>query len=282
MVISSLSELAPTEIRAVVINVRTDLVTTLALASIRAHADCPILVINCDAGKASETYFNYLSDAWGFDVMAWPARPHGIALDQLFTESPDTYLWLVDSDAEILNDKEFIRIRDDLKSVEGVFGAGYVHGPGWLGAGEKVGDGNVLYQGRPWIPSSGFNVSHIRDGIENGVSFIDRSADNPLEFYLIRFGQNNNDQMEVNGVYCDTGADMYQWQRLVRGRVWCGNSVAINDTVNHYHGVTRLFLAPAQTNGARLLEITNEIKEKLAKYDVDFDRLAAAAVSASI
>jgi hypothetical protein len=280
MQIEALDDLSPTEIRAIVINVRTELVSTLALASVKKYSDCPVLLINCEPTESSRAYMGELSNQFGFDVLNWPARPHGHALDQLFQESKDTFLWLVDSDSEIMKPSVFPRILSDLRCNEGVFGAGYVQGPGWLTEKEKTGDGNALYQERPWIPCAAFRVSHLREAIEHKVSFIDRTIRDEIELSVLRFGTTDFDAIPIDLIYCDTGADIYQWNKHVKDRVFLGPNVAVNSDVNHYHGVTRLFVAPAQTNGARLDEISKEIKEKLINdYHFDFDEFAAKATA---
>lgn len=274
MNITTLDELSPAEIRAIVINVRTELVTTLALASIRKNADCPILLINCDPTESSNAYFDGLSEEWGFDVLRWPIRPHGHALDQLFSESKDTFLWLVDSDAEIYSPDYFPQMIADLRIDEGIFGAGFVHGPGWLSGKEKSGDGNAMYQIRPWIPCTGLRVSHMKEAIEHGVSFIDRTIREDLQRWIMKFSETDVDAINIDAIYCDTGADMYMWQTYKKERIYMGRSVHINSAVNHYHGVTRLFMAPFQENGVKLTEISAEIKGRLEIYDVNFDELA--------
>lgn len=52
---------------AVIINVRTDIVATLALAGLRRNApDVPVRLVNCKPSPASRTYFAKLADNLGF------------------------------------------------------------------------------------------------------------------------------------------------------------------------------------------------------------------------
>ena len=64
MRLGSLAELAPADGRVVIINVHTELVTTLALVS--AHlfgAGMPIVLLDCDTTDRSTQYFDWLMSA---------------------------------------------------------------------------------------------------------------------------------------------------------------------------------------------------------------------------
>ena len=73
------------DIVAVVINVGTDLVATLALASLHQNAPgVPVRLINCDPSSTSHRHFEDLARKWDFEIVEQAARPHGQALDSLF------------------------------------------------------------------------------------------------------------------------------------------------------------------------------------------------------
>lgn len=57
MLIQSLSDLAPEPERAIIINVNTKLVTTLALLSTIRHAGMPVLLIDCESTDGSLRHF---------------------------------------------------------------------------------------------------------------------------------------------------------------------------------------------------------------------------------
>src|SRR5438552_16785673 len=68
---------------AVVINVHTELVTSVALASLDRHTDLPVLLVNLDPTDQSRKWFTELSHHLPFRVLEGPLLAHGLVLDLL-------------------------------------------------------------------------------------------------------------------------------------------------------------------------------------------------------
>ena len=84
MLIKTLAELGARDEQAVIINVGTKLVSTLALASALRFAGMPVLVIDCESDDGSFAHFSALQSRLNFDLLAAPLRRHSAALDWLF------------------------------------------------------------------------------------------------------------------------------------------------------------------------------------------------------
>ena len=71
---------------AVVINVSTKYLSTLALLSIKRHTRLPVLVINCPLKNddGSYDYFVKLMKDIDFDLLCLPLKSHGSTLDYIF------------------------------------------------------------------------------------------------------------------------------------------------------------------------------------------------------
>src|SRR5687768_15725113 len=103
MVVHSLLDLPRVENRAIIINVGTKWVTTLALLSALRYARMPVLVIDCESKDGSAEHFKALMQNHSFDLLSAPLKPHGHTLDWLFINIQSENVLLLDSDAEILN-----------------------------------------------------------------------------------------------------------------------------------------------------------------------------------
>jgi hypothetical protein len=119
------SELDPVATRVLIVNVGTELATTLAIASVRATLPAArVLVINCNPATSSIVHFQYLADAWDLDLLDRDLRWHGTTLNETIDELPedDVYV-LLDSDAEIV-DSAWIAGSVAAVQQPGVYGAG--------------------------------------------------------------------------------------------------------------------------------------------------------------
>jgi hypothetical protein len=269
-------------VRAVIINVGTELVTTLALASAIEHCSIPILLINCDPTAESRSHFSKLMDEWDFDVLEAPGRTHGRTLDRLFRKIKADSVLLLDSDAEIRDRAVIERMLSDLQHPS-VFGAGFVHGAGWLGEGSGCGRDVVLYEERPWLPCALFRTDDMQKALAAGVSFEMRVIHNDFAFSKalsqqlakrlqatgftppsktiqrlpedikhrlrssalpwLRWARREFHGLRPNVVYMDTGADIYQWCKYHGRRRFAGPPLELlEDRIVHYQGVTRRHL----------------------------------------
>lgn len=287
--------------RAVIINVGTDLVATLALASARAHCSMPILLINCDPTPESRSHFGKLMASFAFDTWEAPRRSHGRTLDDLFSRIKADLVLLLDSDAEIRDHALISGMRDQFANPH-VFGAGFTNGPGWLYEPPRYYRETTFFQERSWMPCVMFRGSHIRQALAAGVSFearviyndfmfsraisrqlakrfqtelvppsqIVRHLPKKVQFRLrqsrlpwLRWARQDFYGHRPNYVYCDTGADVYQWCRYIERKIFAGTSVGLmKDKVVHYSGVSRQSLDPRQ-HGTRLADIESQVRCRL-------------------
>lgn len=302
------------QVEAIVINVRTDIVATLALASLRRNAPgAPLVLVNCEPSEKSRAHFARLAGQWGFTVVEEPVRPHGIALDKLFRSQRSELTLLLDSDAEVLN-PEFVQ--RCLKSFENdnVFGAGFVHEAGWMGRLQGHGEGVGYYQERAWLPFVIFRTAMVRAALDEGHSFRDFMVFNDVAFsprlsrlLASRFqslGSRPAQFAELpewlktrlamqpwprlawlrrdfygqkpNYVYYDTGASVYQYCKYTRDWIFAGVDCRLHEAdVAHYHGVTRQTISGDRLNATPLASVEQLVAGRLREYGVDASDLVA-------
>ena len=153
-VIDDLGNLPAQRQCAVIINCATRMTTTLALASLRAATDMPILLIDCASKDGSREHFSGLASRHGLDFfwLDWPLRKHGHALDALLAGIPAEEVLLVDSDVDIRSGEVIARMQAALTADAQAYAAGFRHGPQWLGAEHGLPDAVGHYAERMWIP----------------------------------------------------------------------------------------------------------------------------------
>jgi hypothetical protein len=270
MILNSLRDLAPVKERAVIINVGTKTVSTLALLAALRHAGMPVLLIDCEYGDGSLEHFTRLHESHGFDLLSAPLRKHGPALDWLFANIPDENVLLIDSDLEILGPEIVDLARtllDGSADGETVFGSGFTHGPCWLHDHPGVG----WYQERMWIPLTFLRVDLVREALANGRSFAERLIHNDFapsrlvsRLLALRFrvpflrGTRLSWLRGLRGsyygqkpsyVFSDTGAEVFQYLKYERGWRYAGIPAELHRRfVKHFHGTTRRALDPNDLN----------------------------------
>jgi hypothetical protein len=171
--VASLGELPHCETRAVIINCGTKWVTTLALLSVLRHARCPTVLIDCESRDGSREHFGALARAQhvAFDWLEWPLRPHPATLDRVFDEIRSEETLLVDSDLEILGPAIVDALRIALHADANAYGAGFLHGPTWMGAERGLHEHAGYYVERMWIPFTLLRTQLVRRARERGHSF---------------------------------------------------------------------------------------------------------------
>jgi glycosyltransferase involved in cell wall biosynthesis len=281
MQLQHISELKATDEQAVIINVGTKLVTTLALMSALKYAGMPILVIDCESTDGSMQHFSALMRRYPFDLLAAPLQNHGYTLDWLFLNVPAQKILLIDSDLEITR-PGLIELMRALIAHPRAFGSGVVHAGGWM---TKINMPHAYYEERMWIPLTLLNVPIVRAALQRGVSFVPRGVFNDflpslfisrmlVKRFRIPLARNlklswlNMFKREFHGnkpsfVQYDTGAVLYQelkqQQYTFMGLpMWVGERYA-----THFHGVTRLLLNKRDTNGTQLAGIIDQIELRL-------------------
>lgn len=276
MTLSQLSDLPSVKTRAVIINVSTKWVTTLALLSALRQVQMPVLVIDCESKDGSLEHFTRLMKDYPFDLTTAPLKPHGYTLDWLFKNLPAENILLIDSDTELLN-RTILDLMETTLDDPRIFGWGFIHGPEWLTKvqmsfdHEKLG----LYQERMWIPFAMLNTAKVCEALRAGFSFIDRMTYNDfpliprlskLLYRRFHYKQLVRTRLDIlkpfrqtyyhakpSYVYGDTGADIYQYLRYDRDYLFVGLPAGVHGKyISHFHGITRKVLEPNQTNAASL------------------------------
>lgn len=169
---NSLSDIPYSPERAVIVNVHTLLCTTLAILSTRRYMDMPLLVIDCPLhGESDAEALRRLQRDYEFDLISLPLRQHGDTLDDLFLHIQSDWLYLVDSDVEVLNGEALHMMRamrdTNLIERERIFGVGMKQVSGYgLPPME-----HTYHAERMWIPYCCLNVALVRQAIENRSSF---------------------------------------------------------------------------------------------------------------
>jgi hypothetical protein len=138
------------------------------------HTDAPVLIINCGSRDGSRRHFEALASAHrlAFHWLEWPLRPHGDALDALFRRVPADNVLLIDSDVELRTASLFDLMLSRLNSDANAYGAGFLHGPAWLGADQGLPPHTAYYAERMWIPLVLLRTRAIRSALaRHGSSF---------------------------------------------------------------------------------------------------------------
>jgi hypothetical protein len=289
---------------AVILNLDTPAVSTLALLSTLRYASMPVLMVDCGSSDESYRYFEGLRQRLDFQLMSAPRLSHGKALDRLLPELDADHILLVDSDAELLGVRivEFFR---DFIEEESVFGCGFVNGPGWLRgpAFADMGLDGAWYFERPWMPLVMFKRSAILDALEAGKSFEPDSVDNeysmlsPVAQLRARSGRLRKlaprgpkalrkfvQGAQPRRVYYDTGARIFEFLRYERQQFFVGLPEPTHDRfVKHFFGVTRRVVnAEDHHGGEPLPDVDHLVRQRLREaYGEDLGDLDQLRVLAS-
>lgn len=275
MRLRTLDDLDETEQRVVIINVHTELVSTLAVLSALRHAPgMRVLLVDCDQTPAGRDHWARLLRRWDFDVVAAPLRPHGIALDHLVPGLRCELFLKLDSDAELRSPT----VVDDLVGRFAhplVFGAGWVEGGWWMGPRERAAPFTAMYHERPWTQCVVFRVPLVRQALEHGVSFEARVIHNDVRWSpalsrllarrfvddphapawrpLDRLPAGIKERIRTsrlrrlawargdfygnrpNYVFADMGADVYHWCRYKRAMLFAGLPAKLVADDDVYH-----------------------------------------------
>lgn len=267
-----MADLPPSDELAVIINVNTKVVATLALAATIRHAKMPVLMVDCESTDGSLEHFTELMGSVPFHLVSAPLRSHGRTLDALFADLPAPKVLLVDSDLEILDDRIVAFFRDFIDD-EQTFGAGFVNGPGWIGDHAGTSYEAAYYQERIWMPITLLKTDHVRVALAAGQSFDAHTVYNgPPRFSRLaaRVHEGRHGELIARTlnravprplrrsyyghrpavVMCDTGADIFQYLRYQRELVFAGLPEAYHPRyVTHLFGTTRNALGVASVHG---------------------------------
>lgn len=253
-----LRDLPPVPERCVVINVGTELLSSLAVASAVRYSGMPVLLVNCSPDPANTAFFDVLAAEWGFDVLDLRLDTHGFTLDHIFLTLAAERILLLDSDAEIRDAGAIGRVREDLGFTD-IYGAGWIQHDDQLTSAQSGVDFPVTYASRPWIPCAMFRTAYIRWALTAGRSFAERFVVGPQ---TIQF---------------DTGGELHHWMEAHHYR-FAGPSVSeVAGAVLHQHGASRWVMNPQGGNSTPLDAANQQALNRLrSAYGVLMDGLAAA------
>jgi hypothetical protein len=263
VIFDDLNQIPPAIERVIIINVNTEAVSAVAIASALRNAGAPVLVINCTPPGRERDLMHMLAESWNFDLIDLSLSPHGIMLDRLFQSIYCDRLLLLDSDAELCSPLVTPRMRSDLFNTC-AYGSGWIHDAGWLAPNQVGVTTPMVYRERPWIPCAMFRMSYVRSGLSVGCTFNESFVSGlgvynlslPAEFLPADGGY-------PPGVHNDTGAALHAWA-LDLGLHFAGPSVyTITDEVRHHHGVTRSAMTPSGGNFSIAAEAERQALERL-------------------
>jgi len=277
MRVDNLSELPPAPEVAVIINVGTKYVTTLALLSALRYVRVPVVLIDCESRDGSYAWFERMLQDHDFHLMAAPLRQHGETLDRIFRQVRAERVLLVDSDIEVLNEEMISRMRRMLDSGAACYGSGYLHPAHWLEyhywTDLPIATGIGYYMARPWIPFTLLRVEPVRAAMAAGRSFMHRLVQNefpaipPLSRLLwrrFRFRYFRNHRLGwldpfrrtydgKNPCYLsyDTGAEVHEFLSQTKNMSFATVTAEfVPWSVTHFSGITRGSLYEGATDDA--------------------------------
>jgi hypothetical protein len=278
----------------VIINVHTELLTTLAAHSARRFGAGEILLVDCDPTPASQAKMEALAQAVRATTIPAPVRPHGQMLDTLFTHLSDDRILLLDSDAELRSDV-LDRMRQDIVPAD-VYGSGWLHESSWmvgvLGIASRPSIRTGWYLTRPWIPCVLLKRGMVADAIRSGATFRKKIIPNDLRvpglrhILFLRFGlpglrrlrfsrlrwlRKDYDGQRPNYCYADTGAQLHAWLSA-SGLRFAGPPAFHEDMeaeIAHFDGATRARLSRGRDARVSLSSFQDEARERLrSQYEV--------------
>ena len=292
MLVESITQLKRRPEQAIIINVGTKGVSTLALLSALRYAAMPVLLIDCESDDGSFQHFIGLQSQLDFDLLAAPLRRHSSALDWIFNEIPSEKVLLIDSDIEILNGEIFEFMRRFIDSDK-VFGCGFIEGPNWM-SGQQGFMRHGLFEERMWIPLTMLKVSMIRAALGKGESFAERQVFNdfsPSPFISRVMGsiryripalqsrqlrafdafKESHHGLKPWLVWYDTGAQLYRHLKYIEGHQFVGLPAELHDRYAiHFSGVTNNRLNPGRALGAPIEETNAYVRARLRdEYRID-------------
>lgn len=303
MVLSELDGLKPEPEVAVIINVATKYVTTLALLSALRYARIPTVLIDCESRDGSFDWFRDLLKTHDFHLLSAKLRPHGETLDWIFRRIKADRVLLVDSDAEMLNDAMFVQMRRMLDASPLVYGGGFLHQAHWrdrhyFGA-EPIESGIGYYMERPWIPFALFRTDPVRTALDAARTFMHRLVlnDIPQSAFLSRllwrryrlsfFRRHRLSMLDLfrrridgkkpSWISYDTGADLHEYLTKQRGmRFESVSADFVPWSVTHFSGITRGSLhAGATDDAAKLDDVESLVRARLLReYGIDVNAAA--------
>lgn len=305
MRLSALSDLVPAPARTLIINFRTEVVTTRALLSALELSGMPVLVVNYEPTDDSRRHFDTMMETYPFDVVELPIRRHGDTLDLIFSGSEDEALLLLDSDAELL-DGAFVGWMRDMLGDPRVFGAGFTEGPFWMTEEWLAPERSMLYMERPWVPCVMMQVEAVKRSLASGRRFAELLVPNEVRFSprvsnflaarfdppwgtssrwfsrlpagirrrattwpleALRWGRQPYYGLRPKMAVYDTAGLIYEHLRYGEGMIFAGLDVELaRGQVHHYGGITRSACYGPMPFDAQAEDVEDEVLHRLAVH----------------
>jgi len=289
----TISDLRSVPELAVIINVQTKYVSSLALLSSIRHINIPTLMIDCESQDGSFEWFRSLQRDFSFHLVREPRRPHGAALDWIFQSTQADRILLVDSDIEVLNREMFELMRARLRD-ERTYGAGYLQKGSWFethyGTDRPLSPGIGFYKTRPWIPFALLRVGPVRTALAAGASFMHRLELNDLpqvpaisRLLWRRFESPLCRQMRLRALdlfrreyegrkpsylFFDTGAEIHETLSQMEFSFADVGAAIPYWSIRHLQGVTRDFLQGPARDARSAAAVESDVLEKLREYGI--------------
>ncbi len=291
--------------RVVIFNVDTVALTALAALSAIRHLPFETVIVDCSANRHETGLCMKLCRELGIRFERMPSKAGGNALDRLYATTRSHVLVHLDSDAEILDGRHFLDAYEAFVDEEDCYGLG------WLQNGSAAATYRrsfAWHSERPWMPFCAFKTSHIKQALEDEVSFeasLERRAFRfwPRTFKKTLFpGQSlprltnpalsregtRKQRFDLPYAYNDTGALIHRRMAAL------GYSLKTLDwerqaaSVTHFQDVTRNRLSLRMPGSAHHLKAAADaVKQISSKYRKElpapmFRRIVAAAGLQSI
>jgi hypothetical protein len=281
---------------AVIINVQTKYVSTLALLSTLRHINIPTVMVDCESADGSFEWFQSLQRSHSFYLLRRSRQPHGKVLDWLFLGVQADRILLVDSDMEILNDAMFKSMLQHTCN-EHIYGSGYLQQGTWLethyGTNYDLSPGIGLYKTRPWIPFVLLRTELMRSAVAAGASFMHRMVANDVpqlpiisrllwqRFHFSWFRRNRlrgldrfrhiYEGVSPSYVFFDTGAQIHE--------TLCHRGFSFTDvgpavpywSIHHLQGVTRDLIQGPSHDARSAVSVEPMITDKLKAYGIQIN-----------
>ncbi|MEX2497707.1 MAG: hypothetical protein WD397_02380 [Wenzhouxiangellaceae bacterium] len=247
----------PAKTEAIVINVDTGPVTTLAVLSLLRHTPFPVRLIDCSRSEEETAYMEKLATYLDIAFEYGPLKAHGQTLDDLFARARSERLLVMDSDAELLSD-QLPMLMEQSASRSGCFGAGFLQEGSWMLKPQPI---HAWYATRVWIPLCMLNTAPVRRALQAGISFAHRVEFNDLpnwprlsKYLSLRFRLPGSNALRLGFldpwreeyfrvkpcyVYFDTGADLHAWLTQHGYSFSEMDWPSMHGNILHHHGVTR-------------------------------------------
>lgn len=237
-------------IAGLMIDCGTPLLSLLAAKSFIESSPHTLLILDCSRDRS----ISEMAGRSGLPpercvVVEWPLAKHGITLDRVVERLDCEFLYLLDSDAEIIDPTLPDRMLSDLVGNPNAYGAGMLHRAAPLAEAHLFPQGMAVYRERMWIPFVLLRSNLIRRAINDGSTFAQRteypgylgkwSLLNTIVGRIRRLGLLRHSAGQDDRVVSefDTGALLHE-ELLRRGHPFV-ETRGVAEGVIHLHGATR-------------------------------------------